>query len=127
MSSESHSMLTPVVIALMGLIPLGLMAMAASTPGPLEAVAPPPVITTVAVSPSTTVPGGEIWDRPVARETVITTPPPVIDGVTESVARVLANAGFAGEETLTELPASVIRVLRDRNVVLTVAVPGEGA
>jgi hypothetical protein len=56
---------------------------------------------------------------------VITIPAPTIGGVTDQVARVLASEGFAAEESLAGIPESVIALLRDQGVVLTIAVEGE--
>ncbi len=109
MTDRPRSLLVPLVISVIGLVPLGLIA---SLPSP-EPSLPPPAI---AVAP----PGSQ---TPRAETVVVTTPPPTIDGVSESVARVLAAGGFATEQSVPELPHSVVSVLRDQNAVLAVAVP----
>jgi len=56
---------------------------------------------------------------------VITTPPPEIEGVSESIARVLSSSGFASElsfdDVAGEIPPSVLRTLIANGVVLTIA------
>jgi hypothetical protein len=107
MTDRPRSLLAPLVVAVIGLIPLGVLA---STP------------TRDASLPVVAFTQQSLPERP--QETVVvTTPPPTIDGVSAEVARVLAAQGFAAREVVPELPASVVAVLRDRNVVLTVAVP----
>lgn len=122
MSRGFQSFLTAVVIAGFGLIPLGLMAMTPSeTQTPL---ADAPTTTSVAEFADLPAPRMEALDQ--RARTVITTPVPQIDGVTEEVARVLAANGFAGEAAVDGIPASIVRVLVDRGAVLTIAVDQEG-
>lgn len=61
---------------------------------------------------------------------VITTPPPEMQGLSESVARVLATQGFASEFTesdiANQLPGSVYRTLVANEVVLSIATEDPG-
>ncbi|MCP3975327.1 MAG: hypothetical protein GY720_12655 [bacterium] len=56
---------------------------------------------------------------------VITTPPPEIDGVSESIARVLSTHGFASEmsteDVAGQLPPTVLRTLIANGAVLSIA------
>ncbi len=108
MSDRQRALLAPLMIALIGIIPLGLIAAAR---GPSAE----PTTTEAAIPDSLPEPGPE--------QVVVTTPPPVIGGVSEEIARVLAAQGFAAEQTVAGLPDSVTAVLREHGVVLTVAVP----
>lgn len=60
---------------------------------------------------------------------VITTPPPEIDGVSESVARVLSTHGFASEmsteEIADQIPPTVLRTLIANGTVLSIATEEE--
>ena len=57
-------------------------------------------------------------------DTIVTTDPPVIEGLTESVVRVLVVNGYAIEEATDELPDSVVKVLAERGIALTIAEEG---
>lgn len=107
MSGATRSLLIPVVLVVIGLVPLGLVV-AASTPEPTATTS------MVASPPPTTV---------AAKSTLVTTPTPAIHGVSDEVARVLAAEGFAAREVVDGLPESVVAVLQQHSVVLTVAVP----
>jgi hypothetical protein len=52
------------------------------------------------------------------------TPPPVVDGLTENVVRVLVSRGYALEEVSEDLPESVVSVLSERGIALTIAEEG---
>lgn len=101
-------LLIPLVLAAIGLVPLGVLA----------APTPPPRST----------PASVVTSRPptasAPEAVVVTTPPPTIHGVSDEVARVLAAQGFAAREVVDGLPESVVAVLEQHDVVLTVAVPG---
>lgn len=107
MERATRNLLLPLILAVMGLVPLGLHA-AASTLEP--AAATPTVVTS---PPPTAAP----------QAAVVTTPPPTIQGISDEVSRVLAAEGFAAREVVDGLPESVVAVLEQHNVVLTVAVP----
>lgn len=108
MSEGIRSVMLALVLTMIAVIPLALMmAVAPSDPEPeaapsTETTTPPPA--------------------PEVATVVVTTPPPDIQGVSEGVARVLTANGFAGEETPEGLPASVIAVLAERDIPLTIAV-----
>jgi hypothetical protein len=120
MSNGVQSFLAAIVIALFGLIPLGLMAMGSS-----EISAPDPGVPTTPGSGSGAILEPRSIDADEVGRTVVTTPAPEIAGVTDEVARVLAAGGFATVESIEGVPESVVRVLSAHGAVLTVAV-GEG-
>lgn len=111
MSDGARSLATALVVTAIGLVPLALMV---STPGQQPET---PAATTTVVPQTTAV----VAAPPV----VVTTPPPTIVGVTSEVAAVLAANGFASDETIPGVPESVIALLRERDVVLTIAVTPE--
>ena len=114
MADRAGSILTPLVIAAMGLVPLALMASGA-TPEGAAVTAPDPIVIEAPATTTSAVPVDPV-------ELVITTPAPTISGVSDEVARVLAAQGFSSEEAVAGLPDSVTALLRDRGVVLTIAV-----
>jgi hypothetical protein len=103
----SRSLFIPLVLFVVGLVPLGVVATTSASDR---------AATTVAITqlPSPT---------PAPKAVVVTTPPPEIDGVSDQVARVLAARGFAAQEAVDELPESVIAVLQHFHAVLTIPVP----
>jgi hypothetical protein len=107
MSTATRSLLIPLVLAVIGLVALGFRAAASMTEptGVSPMVAATPQTTTTTLAP------------------VVTTQPPAIHGISDEVARVLAAEGFAAREVVDGLPESVVAVLQQHNVVLTVAVP----
>ena len=60
--------------------------------------------------------------EPGAADVVVHTPPPQIDGLTESVTRVLSASGFVTDEGADELPQSVVNVLVEHGIALTIEV-----
>lgn len=56
--------------------------------------------------------------------TVVSIQPPELEGLTESVVRVLISEGFATEEETGRLPASITRVLAHRDIALTIEEEG---
>ncbi|MEA1901929.1 MAG: hypothetical protein U9N56_00215 [Actinomycetota bacterium] len=106
---NSTSIAAGVVVAVLGAVPLLLIVVSSQSE---EA----PQI------PTTSIPAVNVAELP--KETVFTTPPPQIEGLTESISRVLAVNGFAVEETIEELPPSVIRTLSERDIALTIAEGG---
>lgn len=107
-------------------------ALAAVTIFGLVSIAPNQADQSAASAPTTLVQDGATTSshpQPTAVVT-ITTPPPVLDGLTESVARILSTSGFASElgadDIASQLPESVYRTLVAHEVVLTVATDGEG-
>ena len=121
-SGGAQSTLTAIVITLMGLIPLGLLALGsenppAAAPAPATAVTISSVVADGSALPEAALPGDDARWR-----SVVTIPVPDIEGVSTPIARVLADRGFAGEETLEGVPESVVRVLEDHGAVLTIAV-----
>jgi hypothetical protein len=113
MARESQSILAPVVIAAMGLVPLGLMA-GGTTAHPEPVVVQEPAVVNAVTETTIATP----------TEVVITTPAPTLTGVSDEIARVLAAEGFAAEETVVGLPDSVVDLLNESGVVLTIAVEG---
>lgn len=119
MSNGLQSFLASIVIALFGLLPLGLMAM--------DSTATPDAMTVEDPTPPAATPTDVVLEQPAAgAQTVVITPVPRITGVSAEVARVLAANGFAARETVEGVPESVVRLLSERGAVLTIAVPEEG-
>ena len=89
-----------------------------------------PVAATTAVLPTTDAPPTSAAEPVAESPVVITTPPPQIAGLTESIARVLATRGFASsltaDDIASQLPPSVYRALVDNGVVLSIATEGSG-
>lgn len=101
MSSEQPSATAAgILIAALALLPLGWLFLGGDDP---DATASP------------------VATDATASVTVITTPPPTIEGLTEAVTRVLVANGYALEEQIDELPASVVNVLSENGIALTVA------
>ena len=109
MSDTSTSIAAGVLVAVLGAIPLSWLV---TTEGAGEEPAPS---TTLPVAIESTLPA----------ETIVTTPPPEIEGLPESITRVLMVNGYAAEEAANELPDSVTRTLVDRGIALTIAEEGD--
>ena len=118
----AQSTLTAIVITLMGLIPLGLLAIASGSPSAAAPAAEVVVMVEGTAAPGTALPDAALPGDDAQWRSVVTIPVPEIEGVSTPIARVLASRGFAGEETLEGVPESVIRVLEDHRAVLTIAV-----
>lgn len=119
MSNGLQSFLASIVIALFGLLPLGLMAM--------DSAAAPSTVTVADPTTTAATPTDVALEQPaVGTQTVVTTPVPRITGVSDEVARVLAANGFAAQEAVEGVPESVVRLLSERGAVLTIAVPEGG-
>jgi len=92
----------------------------------VAAVAPtdPPAAPT-AGTPTTTERAAGATPPEAPDPVVINMPPPEIDGLTESITRVLASEGFASsltaDDAAAQLPASVYRTLVANGVVLSIA------
>jgi len=97
-----------------------------------EAAAPATTVAPTTVVPTTTVAVPvEAEALPVAEELTVVhleTPAPQIEGLSDTVSRVLAARGFAemvgDEDPSGELPDSVVKVLAERGVTLSVAEDG---
>ena len=110
-----------------GLVTTGLalwVAAAVSSPEPDSATSVAPVAvaeTTLPTTPATVVAPDRV---------VITTPPPDMEGLTESIARVLSTSGFASslseDDIAAQLPGSIYRTLVDQGVVLSIATEDPG-
>lgn len=104
-----------VIVGLLGAAPVVWMASAANQPDEQAAVA----VTSTTTAPVNTTPTA---NRPT--ETVVTTPPPQIEGLSESIVRVLVSEGFASDQDVGEIPSSVANALAARGIALTVAEGG---
>ena len=109
MSEHSTTIAAGLTVMLLGAVPLLWLITTTDQPEP------PP-------EPPIVLPEAPVDIGPT--EVVITTPPPEIDGLSESVTRVLSAHGFAGTEDIADLPASVTRVLIEHGIALTVAEEG---
>lgn len=110
MSDSSTSITAGILVALLGAIPLfWLVTSQGADEEPAAPVGLPAAVESIVVA-----------------ETIVTTPPPEIEGLSESVARVLVANGYAAEEAAAELPESVIRSLASRGIALTIAEEGGG-
>ena len=121
-SGGAQSTLTAIVITLMGLIPLGLLAIASESPSAAAPASDAVVTVPTQATPGTALPDAALPRHEAQWRSMVTIPVPDIEGVSTPIARVLADRGFAGEETLEGVPESVIRVLEDHGAVLTIAV-----
>ena len=103
------SAVTGLIVAAAAVVPLVWYTSTGS-----EAAAPEPAPTTVTST---------IAEAPVTETMVITPDPVVVNELPESVVRALEAAGNVREESAgeLELPASVVNVLADNDVVLRVA------
>lgn len=108
MAAESNTVAAGLLVAMLAAIPLASVALTDASPE-VE------VATTTATGISTTT------TQPI---NIVTTPPPDIDGLSESIVRVLISNGFAAEEQAEDLPASVLRTLADHRIALTIAEGG---
>ena len=109
MSEHSSTIAAGLTVMLLGAIPLLWFTTTSAQTEP-------------ASDPPTTLAGVVVDTAPT--EVQVTTPPPEIDGLTESVTRVLSANGFAGKEEIDELPPSVVRVLVENGIALTIAEGG---
>lgn len=110
MTGARASTISGIAVTLAALVALGLLA---TDPAGIEQEAVP---TTILLS--------EPASRPAPVTTVITTPAPEIEGLSESVTRVLVTRGFAADENDQGIPPSIVAVLSDRNIALTIAENG---
>lgn len=104
-------MITGLVVAAAAVVPL--IWYTSTAP---ESAAPEPVVTTVTSTVA----------EAAVTETVVITPDPIeVEALPESVVRALEAAGNVREESAgdLELPASVVNVLADHDVVLRVSEP----
>lgn len=111
MSTNSTSIASGVLVALLGIIPLLWLVSSGDTSE--ESSAPP-----------STVPAAPVAAE--SSETIVTTPPPAIEGLPESITRVLVTNGYASQEAVDELPGSVARTLARADIALTIAEEGKG-
>jgi hypothetical protein len=109
LTPNTTSVVAGVVVTLLAAIPLTWLVTSGGNEAIPFAETPPTITATTAPPPG---------------EVVITAPPPEIDGLTESVTRVLVVNGFAVEEGVEGVPDSVVRVLSARGIALTIA--GDG-
>lgn len=109
MQSQSTSIATGLIVATLGALPLLLLFSQLGAPN----TAPTTTDTTITVI-----------EEPPTEGTVVMTPPPVVDGLTENVVRVLVSRGYALEEVSEDLPESVVSVLSERGIALTIAEEG---
>lgn len=110
MAYSGTSVAAGVLVAVIGITPLGILLERSGTPADPTTTSTAPI---VAEAPSTT---------------VVEEQPPDMTGVPPEVARVLAARGYtqslAPQDALAELPASVVRVLTEAHAVLTIAQDG---
>ena len=107
--SASTSLLTGIIVAAFGLLPLAVVLTGALEPDPVET---PVVATTVAEVPTT----------------LVEIEPPEVEGLDPRLTRVLyANGSADGVEvgSTDELPEPIVKVLGYYQVTLTVDVSGE--
>jgi hypothetical protein len=107
MSGPRPAIAAGLAVTLLGAIPLMWLTSALSQ----EAAAP----VTTQHSANAVVP--PVTSDPI----VIEAQPPEIPGLSESITRVLSTNGFASVEHLEEVPESVVRVLSERGIALTIA------
>lgn len=110
MSSAATSILTGLIVAVIGLAVLTVLVL----------TAPEPEATSMATT--TPAPTGTSGIEPAS--TIVTTPAPEIAGLPESITKTLVANGFAAREHTADLPPSVARVLSDAGIALTIAEEG---
>lgn len=115
MGKSWASVAAGLIVGLLGTAPVVWMASVAN-PSEDQAVA---AVTSTTI---TLVDSLGVADAPT--ETVVSTPPPQIEGLSESIVRVLVSEGFASDQEVGDIPPSVANLLAARGIALTVAEGG---